>query len=421
MKMQYLLLVLFFSSATIMAQPPEPPPGKRWVLNEAFSDEFNGTELDTTKWLNYHPTWKGRPPGLFLPSQVSVKDGYLQLKGGKMAKDSIIYNSAGEPMVFNVASGIVISKANDAYFGYYECRFKAAKTTMSSTFWLSTSTVSEGPEPCKDKYGLELDIQECIGREGEFDGKWFAKGMHSNGHFWYTDCEGKRHDYRSPEVRFPSDALESAAFNTYGGWWRDESGASFYYNRGEPKDMHFYDKVKSKPFDMPMTMRLASETYPTPWISLPTDEELADSTKNVCYYDWVRSYYLVDVAEPLKKGNRKNMGLLPESPDWPMFQEKVTFIKTTGPAQIGHELALNYMASKDRELCLVVSNEQGESIEEQILPVYAGYGQMAVTIRQPLAHGVYTAKVSIRPKGAKNNDRAYHHDSIAIEKTKGAL
>ena len=46
-----------------------------------------------------------------------------------------------------------------------------------------------------------------------------------------------------------------------------------------------------------MFMRLVSETYPFPWIELPNDEELADPSKNIVYYDWVRGYSLVDVNE----------------------------------------------------------------------------------------------------------------------------
>ena len=144
-------------------------------------------KLDDTKWYDHHPTWKGRPPGLFMPSQVSVKDGYLQIKGRKLAKDTVIGGNT-----FNIAGGAVVSKTTDAGFGYYECRVKAAETSMSTTFWLSSRKQYEGPKDCKDSYGLELDIQECIGREGDFKGKWFAKGMHSNAHFWYTDCEGKK-------------------------------------------------------------------------------------------------------------------------------------------------------------------------------------------------------------------------------------
>ena len=36
---------------------PLPPDGQRWVLNEQFSDEFNGSQLDESKWVTPHPTW----------------------------------------------------------------------------------------------------------------------------------------------------------------------------------------------------------------------------------------------------------------------------------------------------------------------------------------------------------------------------
>ncbi|GAI29209.1 unnamed protein product, partial [marine sediment metagenome] len=50
-----------------------------------------------------------------------------------------------------------------------------------------------------------------------------------------------------------------------------------------------------------MGLNLVSETYPYPWISLPTDEELADTGKNICYYDWVRAYTLIGVDEASTK------------------------------------------------------------------------------------------------------------------------
>ena len=193
MDKKYLLTILLaFAVTTLMADPPKPPLGKRWVLNRDYSDEFNGTELDLSKWYNYHPTWKGRPPGLFMPSQVSLHNGHLELRGEKMPRDTVVYNWDGSTNTFNVASGIIVSKKQEAFFGYYECRFKAAKTTMSSTFWFSTRQSFAGPAACADRYGLEWDVQECIGREGNFSGSDFAKGMHSNAHFWYTDCEGEK-------------------------------------------------------------------------------------------------------------------------------------------------------------------------------------------------------------------------------------
>ena len=192
MKNQVLLIILPILNVVVSAQPPDPPLGKRWILNEAFSDEFNGTELDTSKWYDHHPTWNGRPPGIFLPSQVSVENGYMSITGEKLENDTVITSRGGRKSTFNIACGAVVSKSREAYFGYYECRFKAARTTMSTTFWLSSRASYDGSGDCSDSYGLELDIQECIGREGDFDGKYFAKGMHSNSHFWYTDCDGKK-------------------------------------------------------------------------------------------------------------------------------------------------------------------------------------------------------------------------------------
>ncbi|MGQ1787602.1 carbohydrate binding domain-containing protein [Saccharicrinis sp. GN24d3] len=293
MRTPLLFLSFFLLTISCFANPPKPPIGKRWAINPLYSDEFNGTELDLNKWYNYHPTWVGRPPGLFMESQIKVEDGYLKIWGEKMDEEVIVNGNA-----FNIKCGAVISRKQTAHYGYYECKFKANKTTLSSTFWFSNRKNFDGPEECNDKYSQEWDIQECIGREGDFDGSWFAKGMHSNAHLWYTDCEGTRHDYRATEARFEDTQLASEDFNIYGGWWKDANSATYYYNNGEPLDQTFYDQVLDKPFSNPMGMNLVVETYPFPWIELPNDEELADPDKNGTLYDWVRAYVLVDAFEP---------------------------------------------------------------------------------------------------------------------------
>ena len=116
----------------------------------------------------------------------------------------------------------------------------------------------------------------------------FHKGMHSNAHYWYTDCDGAKHDYRAPtKVSFDDTKVASEGFDTYGGWWKDEKSASYYYNDTQTKSHTFYDQVTATPFTQPMGMNLVVETYPYPWVELPNDAELADATKNTTYYDWV--------------------------------------------------------------------------------------------------------------------------------------
>ncbi|CAM4217769.1 family 16 glycosylhydrolase [Zobellia roscoffensis] len=400
------ILIFTFITGSLLAQetpnineetrqgPPKPPMGKRWVLNPDFSDEFNGTELDTTKWYDHHPTWIGRPPGLFMASQVSVGDGFLKMTSKKLEKDTIVH-AYGRDITFNVGGAAVVSKKS-TQFGYYECRVKAAATTMSTTFWFSSSNNFKGPNDC-DKYGLEWDIHESIGREGDFNGSYFASGMHSNSHFWYTDCDGEKHDYRAPQVKFEDSKLTSEDFNIYGGWWQNENTASYYYNNRAPKHQKFYDKVKDKPFDQPMFMRLVSETYPFPWIEIPTTEELNDPSRNTVYYDWVRAYKLVDA-------NDKN----PEENTTPklytenvVFQSAVISQKKSNAIQV----PLAYKANQDREIHLKLFDDEGEKIADSKFIAYAGYANITSVIKTEIDLSVNTPyKVSavIRPTNGDN-------------------
>ncbi|WP_321827900.1 family 16 glycosylhydrolase [Maribacter dokdonensis] len=345
--------------------PPKPPLGKRWVMNPDFSDEFNGTALDTTKWLDHHPTWIGREPGLFMKSQVSVGNGYLQLKGEMMKKDTTI-NAYGSNRTFSIAGAAVVSKKK-TQFGYFETRAKAAATTMSTTFWFSTVGSFKGPNGC-DKYGLEWDIHESVGRSGDYSGSYFASGMHSNSHFWYTDCEDERHDRRAAQVRFEDNEVTSENFHVYGGWWRNESSASYYYDHREPKHQKFYDKVKEKPFDQPMYMRLVSETYPFPWIELPNEKELSDPSKNVVYYDWVRAYKLEDISKKISHSSLEK--------ELQLYDESVIFDTTeiTLGKVSNLEIPISYKANEPRQLVLEIYNTADEKIASDKVQLLAGYG-----------------------------------------------
>ncbi|NJB83524.1 family 16 glycosylhydrolase [Wenyingzhuangia aestuarii] len=411
------LLFVFVCGISVQAQsgPPEPPIGKRWVMNPDFSDEFNGDKLDASKWYDYHPKWKGREPGLFLASQVSVKNGYMQIKGEKLKKDTIV-KAYGRELTFNIAGGAVVSK-KAAFLGYYECRVKAAATTMSTTFWFSTDGVEKGPNGC-DKYGQEWDIQECIGRSGDFLGNHFANGMNSNGHFWYTDCNKKKHDLRAPAVKFHHNELASKDFHVYGGWWKNEKQASFYYDDREPKHMKFYDQVVGKPFNRPMYMRMVSETYPFPWIELPTDKELADPTKNTVYYDWVRGYDLVDVRAK-NVDQSYEMGL-------DLYHESIMFSNTEIDVLATDELKipLTFKVNQPRKIYIKVSEitdrltqKWNKKIVEKTIEVYPGYGNMEVDfkLKNNLSKSstyivetfLYKLEGSIKPKDALDTNTLF--------------
>ncbi|MEZ0393196.1 MAG: family 16 glycosylhydrolase [Pseudobdellovibrionaceae bacterium] len=87
----------------------------------AWSDEFNGTSLDTGKWVHRTDT-KGLSTQL--PANVSVSNGALHLAVKKQTVGSMQYTGAG-----------VISKARFKY-GYYEARFKIpAGAGWHTSFW----------------------------------------------------------------------------------------------------------------------------------------------------------------------------------------------------------------------------------------------------------------------------------------------
>ncbi len=378
------LLTLSLSAATYpISEPiksiPLPPAGQRWILNEHLSDEFNDTKLNQDKWLDHHPTWKGRAPGLFMPSNIEFKDGCMVLRGEKMERDTTVN---GE--IFDTSCAAVISKDRSAHYGYYECRFKANQTTLSSTFWFSTrgSKDTKGRQPegaAPGAFAQELDVCECIGRDGDFMGRFFYDGMNSNVHYWFSPEDGSaRQDIRIKETRLRREdgAKPSEGFNTYGVWWRDSECATFYLNDGEGEHREFKGRPKhSGPFDIdfrltePMSLHMVVETYPFPWIPLPTDEELADPTRNRTYYDWVRSYLLVDADE-------KNNG----AAEMTMFEDQINIASKPSSITKGDSLEIHYTAGVDREIMVVVYNEKGKIVATKSISALAGYGNIELEI-----------------------------------------
>ena len=86
------------------AVPMNAHIGDGWMLD--FSDEFNGTEVDTTKWQVQHSTRTRAPRPMigvtdwrWLPENVEMKDGHLVLnvvKSGTTAMRCGSINSNGK-------------------------------------------------------------------------------------------------------------------------------------------------------------------------------------------------------------------------------------------------------------------------------------------------------------------------------------
>jgi len=123
--------------STALDSPPTAPDGYAWKVIPELSDEFTGTNLDERKWLPQAPDWKGREPSVFDPSNVSVKDGMLQLRNTTRLK-TLDGLKNPEKDVW-VQSACVSSSRPIASYGYYAARMKASRICMTSSFWFQSN------------------------------------------------------------------------------------------------------------------------------------------------------------------------------------------------------------------------------------------------------------------------------------------
>ena len=150
------------------------PVGKKWKL--VWNDEFDGTELDMTKWsFRYHILQKRQ---MCLTDETASLDGKGNLVLSLMEKDGHYYCSqlqTGENYMDRPGEkfekdgfGWPIDKFSEPKFlhkyGYYEIRCKLqTQEGWWSAFWLQSPTIGCCPDP--EVAGVEVDIMESFRRD----------------------------------------------------------------------------------------------------------------------------------------------------------------------------------------------------------------------------------------------------------------
>ncbi|GAA4952567.1 hypothetical protein GCM10023314_27560 [Algibacter agarivorans] len=257
------------------------PAGKEWAKVTNLSDEFDGTSLNATKWKNTDANrWVGRAPGIFKANTVSVADGDLKLTAYKLAAPEVVNGNT-----FTHAGSNIYSK-NAAQVGqYFECRMKANKTFMSSTFWLINNR-NDG-SGC-DKRVTELDIQECVGQVTGTSGfaQKFDESIHSNTHSRQADCPETPVGSAGGDA--PTDGKVWADYHVYAAWWKSPNEIIFYLD-----GKRVYSITPKGVFDLPSYLRMVVETYD--WNPVPADGGMrGTAAERTTYYDWVRTWELKD-------------------------------------------------------------------------------------------------------------------------------
>lgn len=222
-----LLFALCMAALFINAQQVESdlPKDKKWKL--VWSDEFDGTVLDTTKWGFRLHLMQTRHQ-TFTNEGVEVKDGLLYLN--LIEKDGQYYSAhlqtgqnyldrPGEPYT----NGLTwpIAKINEAKFmhkyGYYEIRCKLQKQPgWWSAFWMQSPVIGSSLDPARA--GVELDIMENFTRDNKV-----SHNIHWNGY-------GTDHKHKG-SGSYTIEETEDG-FHTFGMYW-GKNGYIFYVDGKE--------------------------------------------------------------------------------------------------------------------------------------------------------------------------------------------
>ena len=220
---------------------PSILPDGEWEMT--WSDEFDGTELDRSKW-DYrmsmmqleHPAWTdegveldGNGNAVF---KIMEKDGRpvsSQLQTGYNYMDQPLEKTTfgNEHLQWRV--GKLHENKFTQKYGYFECRCRLQQMLgWWSAFWIQSPMIGATLDPAVS--GSEIDVMEC-----------FKPGV-VHRHNVFTGGYGK--DMKHAFVGGGFEHEDKEAFHRFGVLW-DETGYTFYVDGKE--DGHISDYVSHCP------------------------------------------------------------------------------------------------------------------------------------------------------------------------------
>lgn len=205
------------------------PDGKDWKL--VWADEFDGTELDRSKWANRTtmmgkkwPAWtengteldgKGNLVFTLIEENGSGNPVSAQLQTGFNFMDQPVVPSRFGTDALQWPIGKLDENLYTKKYGYFECRCRLQqKPGWWSAFWIQSPTIGASLEPSLT--GTEVDIMES-----------FVPGTVA-GHNIFTGGYGL--DMQTRHVGGKKVAVDE--FHRFGLKW-DETGYTFYIDGEE--------------------------------------------------------------------------------------------------------------------------------------------------------------------------------------------
>ena len=274
--MKKLFLLAFLTQTIVLSQDNFQPYVKisgSWVLDKSFSDEFNKSKLDETKWWDFNPAWHGRKPSHFARSNVKVKKGLLRLSAKSLdpKKVSIQDKARG----YDKFSTAIIKSKNRSYYGYYEARAKSMKAAVCNAFWLY-DPLEESIKYREGEYSEEIDIFEVFGKANKKENqRAYYAAVHRYQTPYVESLVNKRKyklENRYTRLEVPYDFYED--FHVYGLLWTADELVWFL----DGKEVF---RRKNDFFKRPLHVIFDAEIMET-WDGLPNVDDLP-STFEVDY------------------------------------------------------------------------------------------------------------------------------------------
>ena len=150
-----------------------------WKRFEPMWDDFNGTQLDENKWWDHNPGWYGRAPALFLPENVRVGDGELQLTLRHDPGVAEVRLYPDQKIAYGGYSAASVVSKSAITYGCFEVRARMMRVDACSSWWFSGSALdaqgrrwrnevdvyelAAGTESAADRWGMSLHVFETSG------------------------------------------------------------------------------------------------------------------------------------------------------------------------------------------------------------------------------------------------------------------